>query len=60
MYAKLNMWDETEQLSNMMQERGIKKDAGCSWVEIFGETSQRELAKYRLSGKSVNKTEEGH
>ncbi|KAL2925152.1 hypothetical protein RDABS01_006523 [Bienertia sinuspersici] len=36
MYAKLNMWDETEQLSNMMQERGIKKDA-----DLWGNKSER-------------------
>lgn len=34
LYAKFNMWDEIEQLSNLMKERGIKKDAGCSWIEV--------------------------
>ncbi|XP_074286245.1 putative pentatricopeptide repeat-containing protein At1g03510 [Silene latifolia] len=31
-YAKLGMWDETEALTILMKEQGMKKDAGCSWV----------------------------
>ncbi|XP_021738754.1 pentatricopeptide repeat-containing protein At3g14330-like isoform X1 [Chenopodium quinoa] len=34
LYAQFNMWDEIEHLSNLMKEQGIKKDAGCSWIEV--------------------------
>ncbi|XP_021848061.1 putative pentatricopeptide repeat-containing protein At3g23330 isoform X2 [Spinacia oleracea] len=34
LYAKFDMWDEIEQLSNLMKEQGIKKAAGCSWIEM--------------------------
>ncbi|XP_075675166.1 putative pentatricopeptide repeat-containing protein At3g23330 [Castanea sativa] len=32
LYAKLGMWDEIEQLRELMKERGLKKDVGCSWI----------------------------
>ncbi|KAK9667192.1 hypothetical protein RND81_14G240000 [Saponaria officinalis] len=31
-YAKLGMWDEIENLTVLMKEQGVKKDAGCSWI----------------------------
>ena len=34
MYAKFSMWDEIEQLMELMKENGLKKDVGCSWIEI--------------------------
>ena len=33
-YAKFGMWDEIEQLRELMKETGLKKDVGCSWIEI--------------------------
>lgn len=36
LYANFNMWDEIKQLSDLMKERKIKKDAGCSWIEVTG------------------------
>lgn len=35
LYAKLNMWDEIEKLRELMNERGLKKDVGGSWIEII-------------------------
>ncbi|GAB4853812.1 hypothetical protein Ancab_018006 [Ancistrocladus abbreviatus] len=32
LYAKFGMWDEIGQLTDLMEEKGIKKDAGCSWI----------------------------
>ncbi|XP_059434929.1 pentatricopeptide repeat-containing protein At2g13600-like [Corylus avellana] len=34
LYAKFGMWDEIEQLRELMKERGLKKDVGCSWIEV--------------------------
>ncbi|KAB1207559.1 hypothetical protein CJ030_MR7G022861 [Morella rubra] len=34
LYAKFGMWDEIEQLREVMKERGLKKDVGCSWIEV--------------------------
>lgn len=34
LYAKLGMWDKLEQLTTSMKDRGLMKDAGCSWIEI--------------------------
>ena len=34
MYAKFCMWDEIEQPMELMKENGLKKDVGCSWIEI--------------------------
>lgn len=34
LYAKFGMWDEIERLREVMKERGLKKDVGCSWIEV--------------------------
>lgn len=34
MYAKFCMWEEIEQLRQLMKENGLKKNVGCSWIEI--------------------------
>jgi pentatricopeptide repeat protein len=34
LYAMFGMWDEIEQLRELMKERGLKKDVGCSWIEV--------------------------
>ncbi|KAJ4967409.1 hypothetical protein NE237_019258 [Protea cynaroides] len=36
MYARFGMWDEIETLRELMKEKGLKKDVGCSWVEVSG------------------------
>lgn len=33
-YAKLGRWDEIGQLRELMKEKGLKKDVGCSWIEV--------------------------
>ncbi|GKV24070.1 hypothetical protein SLEP1_g33730 [Rubroshorea leprosula] len=33
LYAKFGRWDEFGQLREMMKHGGLKKDAGCSWIE---------------------------
>lgn len=36
LYAKFCMWDEIGQLRELMKEKGLKKDVGCSWIEVTG------------------------
>ncbi|KAL7608391.1 hypothetical protein Lser_V15G11297 [Lactuca serriola] len=31
MYAKCGLWDEIQQLRELMENKGLKKDTGCSW-----------------------------
>ncbi|XP_015966409.1 pentatricopeptide repeat-containing protein At3g14330 [Arachis duranensis] len=33
-YANAGMWEEVKRVREMMAMRGIKKDAGCSWIQI--------------------------
>lgn len=33
-YAANEMWDEVSDLRSLMKEKGIKKNPGCSWVQI--------------------------
>jgi pentatricopeptide repeat protein len=33
-YASSNQWDDVAKVRKMMRERGVKKDAGCSWIEV--------------------------
>ncbi|KAI4299924.1 hypothetical protein L6164_033344 [Bauhinia variegata] len=34
LYARFDMWDEIEQLRVLMKERGLRKDVGCSWIQV--------------------------
>ncbi|KAL3722610.1 hypothetical protein ACJRO7_034906 [Eucalyptus globulus] len=34
LYARFGMWDQIGSLRELMKERGLKKDTGCSWIEI--------------------------
>ncbi|XP_020222181.1 pentatricopeptide repeat-containing protein At1g25360 [Cajanus cajan] len=34
MYATLGQWDEVARVRQLMRERGVKKEPGCSWVEV--------------------------
>ncbi|GLU02803.1 hypothetical protein SLE2022_200380 [Rubroshorea leprosula] len=36
LYAKYGMWDEIGLLRELMKHGGLKKDAGCSWIEVTG------------------------
>lgn len=33
-YAEVGMWDEVAEVRKMMRCKGLKKRAGCSWVEV--------------------------
>lgn len=33
LYAGAGMWDEIEELREVMKDRGLKKPVGCSWIE---------------------------
>jgi pentatricopeptide repeat protein len=34
LYARFGMWDEIEVLRVWIKQRGLRKDVGCSWVQI--------------------------
>ncbi|KAF6144077.1 hypothetical protein GIB67_007538 [Kingdonia uniflora] len=34
LYAGVGMWDEIRELRKVMQEKGLKKDVGYSWVDV--------------------------
>ncbi|XP_057862595.1 pentatricopeptide repeat-containing protein At2g22070 isoform X2 [Cryptomeria japonica] len=33
-YASSGRWDDVAKVRKMMKDRGVKKDPGCSWIEI--------------------------
>ena len=33
-YANAGMWDKVKMVREMMERRGMKKEAGCSWIQI--------------------------
>ncbi|KAF8048195.1 hypothetical protein N665_2616s0002 [Sinapis alba] len=34
MYADAKMWNNVDKIREVMKQRGIKKEAGCSWVQV--------------------------
>ncbi|KAD7478976.1 hypothetical protein R6Q59_005241 [Mikania micrantha] len=34
MFAKYGLWDEIEELRELMRDKRIKKEIGCSWIEV--------------------------
>ncbi|XP_027355567.1 putative pentatricopeptide repeat-containing protein At3g23330 [Abrus precatorius] len=34
LYARFGMWDEIGQLRVLIKARGLRKDVGCSWVQV--------------------------
>lgn len=34
LYARFGMWDEIGHLRVVIKERGLRKDVGCSWVQV--------------------------
>lgn len=34
MYAEAGRWDEADRVRELMKSRGVKKNPGCSWVQI--------------------------
>lgn len=49
-YADLKRWNDVAKLRSMLVDRGVKKEPGCSWIEINGKLhvflSQDGCAKY--------------
>nr|GMC56892.1 pentatricopeptide repeat-containing protein At3g14330 [Ipomoea batatas] len=33
-YAKAGSWERVKKLREMMEKKGVKKDAGCSWIQV--------------------------
>eukprot|EP01018_Ginkgo_biloba_P040201 Gb_37572 [translate_table: standard] len=33
-YAAAGRWDEASEVKKLMKDRGVKKEAGCSWIEV--------------------------
>lgn len=36
-YVVVGMWCDVVKFRKFMKERGVKKEFGCSWIEIVGE-----------------------
>ena len=36
MYAEEGEWEEVDKLRKQMREKGLRKETGCSWIEISG------------------------
>ncbi|XP_010257871.2 PREDICTED: pentatricopeptide repeat-containing protein At3g02330 [Nelumbo nucifera] len=36
-YAKAGMWDEVSKMRRIMKHSGLKKEPGCSWIEVKNE-----------------------
>ncbi|KAM7487022.1 hypothetical protein LguiA_003031 [Lonicera macranthoides] len=36
-YADAGMWDEVSKMRKMMRQGGLKKEPGCSWIEVKSE-----------------------
>ncbi|XP_052201591.1 pentatricopeptide repeat-containing protein At1g25360 [Diospyros lotus] len=34
MYANVGRWDEVAKVRKLMRDRGVKKEPGCSWIEV--------------------------
>lgn len=34
MYANLGRWDDAARVRKLMRDRGVKKEPGCSWIEV--------------------------
>ncbi|KAJ0244758.1 Pentatricopeptide repeat-containing protein [Hirschfeldia incana] len=34
LYADAKMWENVDKIREVMKQRGIKKEAGCSWVQV--------------------------
>ncbi|XP_057519722.1 pentatricopeptide repeat-containing protein At4g02750-like [Amaranthus tricolor] len=53
MYAAKGLYDESENIRTEMKERDVKKEVGCSWIELGGS-----VCKFVYNDKSHPKTEE--
>ncbi|OWM65187.1 hypothetical protein CDL15_Pgr008774 [Punica granatum] len=61
MYAKLGRWDDVRRVRAIMKENGVRKEVGCSWIEVGGkvysfvvaDNSHREIEKIRETWRSL-------
>jgi hypothetical protein len=67
MYAAAGRWKEVTRLRVLMKERGIKKEPGCSWIEVknrvhaflVGDKSHPETEKiYAMLGRLAEQMKE--
>ncbi|XP_019055721.1 PREDICTED: pentatricopeptide repeat-containing protein At4g14170-like [Nelumbo nucifera] len=54
MYAEAGKWDEAKKVRELMRSRGVKKNPGCSWVEIHNQFHAF------VVGESLERPELGH
>ncbi|XP_043700468.1 pentatricopeptide repeat-containing protein At1g20230-like [Telopea speciosissima] len=40
MYAEVGRWEEVNNLRTLLKNQGVKKNPGCSWIEINGKAHQ--------------------
>ncbi|KAF8397861.1 hypothetical protein HHK36_016786 [Tetracentron sinense] len=69
-YSEAKMWDEVAQVRKVMKLKGLKKEAGCSWIEMknrayffsVGETgdTHRECVREAVKGLTVQMFDEGY
>eukprot|EP01018_Ginkgo_biloba_P005621 Gb_23018 [translate_table: standard] len=52
-YAAAGRWDEVAKLRKLIKERGVKKDPGCSWIEV-----KNRVHAFVLEDRSHPQTEE--
>ncbi|KAA8550001.1 hypothetical protein F0562_001685 [Nyssa sinensis] len=49
MYAESGRWDEADKIRELMKSRGVKKNPGCSWVQV-GDQVHAFLVGERIEG----------
>ncbi|KAL3647826.1 hypothetical protein CASFOL_008794 [Castilleja foliolosa] len=52
-YASMGKWDEVEKVRMMMKTKGLRKDPGCSWIEV-----RNEVHAFKTSDKSHPRADE--
>eukprot|EP01018_Ginkgo_biloba_P025036 Gb_28343 [translate_table: standard] len=52
-YAADGRWEDVEKVRKMMKDKGVKKEPGCSWIEV-----QNRMHKFFVGDKSHPQTEE--
>ncbi|XP_028788133.1 pentatricopeptide repeat-containing protein At1g20230-like [Neltuma alba] len=51
-YAALGRWNDANRIKRIMKEKGLKKEAGCSWIELRN-TRHEFRAKDKCHGQIV-------
>jgi pentatricopeptide repeat protein len=52
-YAGAGKWDDIDKVRTMMKDRGIKRKAGCSWIEV-----NKEMHTFVVGDRSHSQTQE--